>query len=168
MLGETEVAQIGALTRVSRQDEHIAGLDVTVDEAERVRRVESAGNLPDQLDRPLGHQRTLALENGSQVQPVDEAHREVERPAVGADGESRDDMRLVEPGGDLRFAEESLAEARILREFGDQYFERDLPPLGILREVDGACRTASEQARDPISGDNAPGLEDVRHVRCGA
>jgi hypothetical protein len=51
-------------------------------------------------------------------------------------------VRLVEPGGDLRFAQESLAEARILREFGDQYLERDLPPLGILCEVDGARRTA--------------------------
>ncbi len=74
-------------------------------------------------------------------------------------------MRLVEPGGDLRLAQEAFPEARVLREFGDQYLERDLATLGILREVHRPGRAAPEQAFDPVPGNNASGLEDVRHCR---
>ena len=151
------------LARIRRQHEHVARLHVAVDEAERVRRVERACDLADEIDGALGAERALALEHLAQVEPVDEAHGEVEHPVVLADGEGRHDVRLVERGRDLRLAQEPLAEARVLREVGEQHLERDLVALGVRGEVHGARRAAADQAGDAIAGNDASGLEDVRH-----
>ena len=105
----------------------------------------------------------FALEDLAQVEPVDELHDEVEHPVVLAHRQGRDDVGLVERGGDLRLAQEPLAEALVLGEIRDQHLERDLAALGILGQVDGTRRAAADQPHDPVAGDDAPGREDVRH-----
>ena len=163
--GETEVAEIGVLARFRPLHEDVAGLDVAVDEAESVGRVEGARDLSDEIDGAIGTQRALALEDLAQVEPVHEAHDEVEHPVLLAGCERRDDVRLLERGGDPRFAQEPLAEALVPRELGDQDLERDLLSLRVLGEIHGPGRAAPDQPRDAIPGDDASGREDVRHRR---
>ena len=134
------------LTRVRRSHEHVARLHVAVDETERVRRVEGARDLADEIDCPLAAQWALLPEDLAQVESVDVAHHEVERPVLLAHGDCRDDMRLVERGRDLRLAEEPLTEPRVERELGDQHLERDLLTVRALCEVHGTCRTLPDQA----------------------
>ena len=88
---------------------------------------------------------------------VHRGEQDVARPS------RRGDVRLVERGGDLRLAQEPLAEARVVRELRDEHLERDLPAAGALSEVHGARRATPDQARNPIPGDDASGREDVRH-----
>jgi hypothetical protein len=161
--GQTEVAQVGVLARFRLLHEDVARLDVAVDEPECVGRVEGTRDLTDEIDGAVGAQRSLALEDLAQVEPVHEAHDEVEHLVLLAGGERRDDVRLVERGSDPRLAQEPLPEALVLRKRGDQYLERDLVPVGVLREIHGPGRAAADQAHNAIPGDDASGREDVRH-----
>ena len=109
-----------------------------MDQPAGVRGVEGAGDLADEVDGALRSERPLPPEDLPQVEAVDVRHREVEHPVVLAEGHGGDHVRLVERGGDLRLAEEPLAEPLVARELRDGHFQRDLPPVGVRGEVHGA------------------------------
>ena len=144
-------------------DEHVARLHVAVDQPAGVRGVEGAGDLGDELDRALRIEWPLPPEDLAQVEAVDVRHREVEHPRVLADGHGRHHVRLVQRGGDLRLAEEPLAEPLVARELRDGHLQRDLPPVGIRGEIHGAPGALTDEPHDPETGDDAAAGQGSGH-----
>jgi hypothetical protein len=72
--GEPEIGQVTVLLAALLGDEHVGGLDVTVDEIVLVGGVERVGDLVDELERPGGLKRPLLLEERRQVGALHVAH----------------------------------------------------------------------------------------------
>ena len=84
-------------------------------EAARVGGVERGGHLRADLERALERE-LLAAQSFSEVGAVDVAHREVEPSVLLARVVDRDDVRVLERGGDLHVAQEALAKGVVVRE----------------------------------------------------
>ncbi len=92
-----------------------------------------------------------------EIGPLDVAHREEERAVLVARLEDRDDVRVVEGGGDSRLPEEALAEAAVPRELGRDHLERDLAPeRQLLGPVDRTHASAADECLDLVAGELAP------------
>ena len=60
---------------------------------------------------------------------------------------------MVERGRELRLAQEPLAEALVLGEFGREELQGNLPlQAQVLRQVDDAHPAPPEQTLDPVAG----------------
>ena len=81
---------------IARAEQDVGGLDVTVHEPRRVRRVQRGADLSDDPRRAAGIQRPLAPDERAQVVARDVAHREVRDAVRLARVEERDDVRVVE------------------------------------------------------------------------
>ena len=99
------------LTAGAARDQDIGRLDVAMDEPTLVRCVECVADLVDELECTLRVEGTLAGDQLSEVVALDVPHREVQLPVGVAGGVDRDDVRVIERGGNLRLAEEPVAEA---------------------------------------------------------
>ncbi len=110
-----EVGMVGAVGAGARVEQDVGRLHVPVDEAARVGRVERARHLgedPDRLPRlePAVPQPLL------EVAALDVAHGDEEQLAGLTGFVDRDDVGVVDRGGELRLAQEALAEALVLGE----------------------------------------------------
>src|SRR5262249_192565 len=162
---ETEVAQIRALAVGLRRHQDVPGLDVAVDEAGAMRRVERSGDLRHDCDTALGIESSFAPQYLTQVRPVHVRHGEVEHSFVLTGGERRRDVRMVELRGDLRLAQEALTEAAVARELGREDLQRDSSAaLHVLREEDRSHRARPDRAVDPESGYERPAANLRRHA----
>ena len=129
------------------------GLDVAMDQLQRVGGVERGGDLPEQLERPLRRQ-LLALQDRAEVVALDVLQHEVE-PAVDlAEVVDADDVRVVEVGLDLGLATEPRAEGRVLAQVAREDLDRDAAVEPLLdREVDTAHPAAADLLDDLIALD---------------
>ena len=129
-----------------------------MDEPTLVRCVECVGDLVDEPECALRVEGTLAGDQLSEVVALDVPHREVQLPVGVAGGVDRDDVRVIERGGDLRLAEEPVAEAIALRELRHEELEGHLAPeASVLGTVDRSHSPSPEQRLQPEAGDLAPG-----------
>ena len=167
LLRDPEVAQVDALRRL--RDEDVRRLDVPVDEPAVVRRVERARDLLQQVERLPEPERPLLLQQRAQVDALDVAHGDVEEAVRLARVVDRDDVRVVERGGDLRLADEALAEGVVAGQRRRHQLERDLPPqLHVLGLVDDAHAAAADHVRDPVAGELRACGHVPAHVRAHA
>ena len=98
-------------------DEHVAGLDVTVDHPAAVRVVKRSGDRLEQFDRSCGRERGLAHEIGEGA-ALDEPHSE-KRPAGDlARIEDRNDGSVLEGVSRVCLADESVANLWLVTEPG--------------------------------------------------
>src|SRR5437870_12315002 len=111
-------------TRPRLPSSDVVRLDVAMDDADRVRGAQRVGGLDHDAARLLRRQPATALEPGRERLPVDVRHHEVDeavRPF--ADAVDRDNVRVGQPGGGLRLAQEPdadlLAEGELRREHLD-------------------------------------------------
>ena len=81
-------------------------------------RLERSRDLRDEGDDLLRLQLAALLQPRLQVGAVDVAHRDVEDPVLAARLVDRDDVRMLERGGDLRLALEALAEVLVVAQLG--------------------------------------------------
>jgi hypothetical protein len=139
--GEAEVADV----RPVACDEDVPRLDVAVDEPGAVRGVECAGDLADESDCTFRVEASLLAERLAQVGAVHVRHRQVEQAVILARGQHADDARVVEARGDLRLAQEALAEPLVAAELGREQLQRDALAAGPVGEVDGAHRALAER-----------------------
>ena len=118
-----------------------------------VRCVESGRDLSGQEDGPLLGERAVA-EQGLQVRALDVAHGD-EQAAVGlARLVDRDHVGVVERGGQLRLAQEPVAEALVLCERRREELQRHSAlQAQILRQVDDAHPAPAQDRLDPVVGD---------------
>ena len=148
-LGEAEVGQVA----VFAGEEDVARLDVAVHEPLGVGGIESASDLPDKLDRAVGLEPSLPLEQALEIDPLDVAHGDVESAPVLAGVVDGDDVGVIDRRGNARLAQKPLAEALVLGEVWGQKLERHLAPQPlVVGAVDDAHTTAADQRLDPIAG----------------
>ena len=93
---DPEVGQEDALRIAIPLDQDVGGLDVAVDEAPGVRRVEAGGDTGQHPDGMGGIERPGRLHQAAQVDAVDEPHRQVELAALLARVVDRDHVRVLD------------------------------------------------------------------------
>ena len=129
-----------------------------MDEARGVRGIEGCGDLCQQVQRALGLQATVSLEGLAKVRALDVGHRQIQDPVVLAGPDCRDDVRMIETGGQLRFAQETLPKALVPRQLRSKHLQGDLVAAArLLGEVDGAHRALADQRHDPEAGHDRAG-----------
>ena len=167
---EAEVGQVdvvGAVGSSAAVEQHVGGLHVAMHEAARVSRIEGARHLGEEAGR-IRRVETTVSEAFLEVTPLHVAHSDEEdvlgRPSLI----DRDDVRMIDRRGELRFAQEAVPERLVLGESGSQQLERN-PPLEpqILGQVDDAHAAQAEQRHDPIAGELSadPGVVAHLHAR---
>ena len=106
---QAEVAQVGMLALAVANDENVARLDVPMHEP-RSWAVERGCDLRQERDRSSGVQSADLVQDRAQVSPIDVAHGDEQHPVGFSDRVDRDDVRVLERRGELRFTQEPLAE----------------------------------------------------------
>ena len=119
MLGEAEVAQIGVLTAAGgREIRMFAGLTSRWTSPRACAASSAEAIWPTRPTARSGSSRPETLEEPGQVAPLHVAHRDVEHAVRLAGVVDRDDVRMLERRGDLRLAEEALAEPLVRESSG--------------------------------------------------
>ena len=92
-----------------------------------------------------------------EVRAVDVAHGEEQRAVLFSRVEDRDDVRVVERGGNARLAQEALAEAAVIGKVGGDHLERHLAPEALLLSaVDRAHSSSADEPLDQVAREHAP------------
>ena len=155
-LGQAEVGEVAVLAAGGASDEHVARLHVAVDEPLFVGGVEGARGLLRERDDALGVERPFVRDEPREIRALHVAHREEEHSLGFPCPEDRNDVRMVERGGQLRLAQEALPEALVARVLGREDLQRHRPTeIRVPGAVDRAHAAASEQDVDVIPADFA-------------
>ena len=130
-------AEIGDLHRALLVEEEVRGLDVAVDDATRVGRVERRGGLRKPRQRSPRRLRPFLGDPLGERAVRDVLHHDVRPPLVLADVEDRDDVRRIgEPRSREGLACEAAADALVVREVLGEHLDRDRSAEdAILRSV---------------------------------
>ena len=149
--------------RLAVVQQDVLGLDVAVDDAVAVRVVERGGDLAGDPDRVVDRELLLPVEPVAQRLALDERH-DVEEEAVGlARVEQREDVRVLEVGGELDLGQEPLG-ADHGGELGTQHLERDLAVVPqVLGEVHRRHAAGADLALDAVAVGEG-GLEPVEQL----
>lgn len=142
-------------------------LDVTMDDALRVRLGERFGCLQNAIDRERERERP-AGDDRPEVAALEEVHHDVRQPVRRlARVEDADDVLGSELHRDLRLADEALVDLSLLRQVRMEELDRDLAPeLDVLRRHDGAHAAFADHALDAeASGDQLAWLREPRSSR---
>ena len=133
-------------------DQHVAGLDVAMDDAARMGGLQRAGDRGRDAGGLRGRQRPVASQDRREVLAVHVFHDDV-RPrgvlAVVVDG---DDVRVAQRGRVLGLLAEPRPEVGIAQVLGTQQLDGDLATeLGVERAKDGGHPALTEQLDQPIA-----------------
>ena len=149
-LGETEVEHLRV---AARGDEDVRGLDVAMDDALRVCRIERVGDFDAELDDPIELER-VSLDEMFERPPFEQLHHEELLPLVLADVVDRADVRVIQRRRRARLALKALRGRRVARQLGRQELDGDLPAeANILGAVDDAHAAAAKLLEDPVMRD---------------
>jgi hypothetical protein len=166
-LREAEVRQVdvvGAVGAGARVEQHVGGFHVAMHEAARVGRIQGARHLRENVCR-VPRVQTAALQTLFQVPPLDVTHGDEEEVLARPGLVDRDDVGVVDRGGQLRLAQEAVTERCILGEAGSQELQRNLPlEPQILGQVDDAHAAPAEQRLDPVAGELGADPRVVAHL----
>ena len=131
-LGKAEVGEVDVLPAPAGGHEHVRRLDVAVDEAALVCRVECGGHLRDHTGGPQRFEPALGGDERAQVRAVDVAHGDVEDALRLPGREDRDHIGVVEGRRETRLTHEPVAESHVVRERSGDHLEGDLSAQGDL------------------------------------
>ena len=144
--GEPEVEQL----RPRARQHHVRGLQVPVDDAPAVGRVERRADLAGDPDRLIRGERPPG-ETLRERLPLDQLHDEIRGSAFGSDVVQRADVRVGERGDDLRLALEPLPHLVVARETRRKHLDRDVPPEPrVPRAPDLAHPARAEEGEDLV------------------
>ena len=146
-LGHAEIGD----ERVPAGEHHVVGLDVAVHHALAVGVGQRVHHLDQDLDRVVHRQLAYAREPLAERFALDVRHHEVEEAAGLAGVVERQDVRMLQAGRHLDFAEEPLAAERG-GELGPQHLERHLAPVPeILGEVHRGHAAGADLPLDAVA-----------------
>ena len=165
VLHEPEVENLDEVGLVAVLDEEdVRGLEVAMDDAERVRLAQRAADLAGDVGGALLGEVAGLADGPVERVPHEVLHRHVVDVVVGATVvEDRDRVRVRELRGDARLEEEALVELRVLlaRVVRVQHLERaDAPERRLLRAIHLAHAAAGDQRADP-----EPVVDDAANQR---
>ncbi len=115
--GESEVGEVGVRSRFRAsltRDEHVRGLDVAVHEPLLVCGVEGRGDLADDPRCLSRLEPPLLAQQGAKIGALHVSHRDVQTTSGLAGLVDRDHVRVIDRGGELRLADETLSEPGIV------------------------------------------------------
>ena len=132
-------------------DHQVRGLDVTVDDAVPVRVGEADADLLHQGDPPRQGQRRATVDELAEGLAGDELHRDERLILVGADVVDRNDVGVLEPGGQPGLAQEPLPQILAV---DAQDLEGDLA-LGhwVERQIEHAHATVRNALTELVTAD---------------
>jgi hypothetical protein len=126
-----------------------------VDQPLSVGGVERGRHLAADVECAVGAEAALGAQDGGEVAALDVLHREVEEAVLLARVVHRDDVRVLERGGDARLPVEALAESRRLGEIGGDDLDCGAPAqVQVLGAIDHAHAAAADSLLDPVSRDD--------------
>ena len=158
-LGQAEVGEVDVRRVAAAGDEDVGGLDVAVDEALRVRGVQGAGHLRDDVRDPTQLHR-LRVDDLAQVRARHEAHRQVEDALELTAAMDRHYVRVLERRGQAALGLEASDGGLVLRVLGRDDLQRDLAiEVGVDGLVDDAHAAPVQQPLDAVAGEHRAGLE---------
>jgi hypothetical protein len=111
VFGDAEVAQVGTLLlswSVRPGQEDVGGFDVAVDQPGMVGGIQGVGYPSEQLTDPVKVHRGVVVDHRGQVGSVDVAHGQVQHVVGVASVIDRDDVRMVQAGGQAGFPLEPM------------------------------------------------------------
>ena len=153
-LREAEVEDLGL---PARGHEDVGGLEVAVDDALRVGRLEGVRDLDPEVEERAELERPLPDPLRERL-PLEQLHGDEVLPLVLLDRVDRADAGVVEGRGGAGLALEALEGRRVLRQLHRQELERDVAAeLRVLGLVHDAHAAAAELPGDLVVGD---GLAD--------
>ncbi len=155
-------AEVGDLHPPLLVEQNVLGLDVAVDDAFVVRKLERLADLRDDGQRLLGRKPAGALDL-PQIAAVHEFHYEVVQGARLAEVMHRDDVRMVQARQGAGFAVEPLGKARVARGGGRQDLQRHQPvQIWLARLIDGAHAALADELKDFELGKQLGEVRDWR------
>ena len=155
-LGESEIDHLRA---PRAREQYVGRLHVAMDETKRVRCVERVRHVradPDHLFKP----ERAAGEMGPQRLTFHELHRDELIPIRLLDLVNSRDVGMVQCGGKLGFADESLAPGAGFQRFTGEDLQRDITAQSlVVRAIDGAHAADAEPLRDTVARDSLSDLD---------
>src|SRR6185436_2901926 len=150
-VGELGDAEVHDLHRAVGGDPDVGRLDVAVDDAVTMRVLEPAGSLRQDVDALRRRQRLAARDDAVEVLAGEVFLHQVRNAVLDAEVVDGDDVAVLQVDGDLRLAEEAVADLRLLGAAGlDRH-----PPLeeGVAPLVDDAEPAGADLADDGVLAD---------------
>ena len=142
------------------RDQHVARLDVAMNQPARVRGIEGRGDLREQAGGPRRCDSPFPSDQLSEVGPLDEAHRDEELAVRLSRFVYRDHVCMLDRRRGLRLPLEAVPEGLVLGELGGDQLQGDLTLQGELgRSVDNAHPAAPGNRLDPVAGQHVAGRE---------
>jgi hypothetical protein len=142
------------VVRLVAAEQDVGRLDVAVDQAGGVDRVEPVGDLGNQRHRPLRPQPAFAREALAEVRAGDVAHGDEGHAALLAGGVDRDHVGVLDRGRDPRLLGEAPGEDLLVGGLGGDQLQGDAAiETRLHREVEDPHPTAAEAALDPVAGE---------------
>src|SRR6185437_15864073 len=143
-------------------EQDVVGLHVAMDDAATVRVGERPRHLAQHARGIRRRKRALRAQPFAERLALDIAHDEEDEAADLADAVNRHDVRMRQPGGRARFAEESLARLGADGEMRREDFDGDVAvELYVAREIDDSHAAAAELSFERIlAGEGGLELEE--------
>ncbi len=139
--------------------EEVLGFQVPMDDSPLVRRCESEGDLPRDLER-LALRKRAFLETLSKRLPLEQLHDCVGDAVGGADVVDRQDVRMREGGDRLRLPLEARERRGVAGDALGKDLDRDVPvEPRVPRPVDLAHPARAERRQDLVGAETCPGWE---------
>jgi hypothetical protein len=153
-LGDAEVRQ-GSVARHVEQD--VRRFEIAVDDAAPVRIIQRGGDLPGQLDHAV-RRKPPAAQQVIEAAAFHQAHDQV---AVRIDAPKivhGDDVRMLQPGGQLRFVLKTGHEFGFFGQVGRENFHGDFAPdVHLVGAVNGRHTTLADQFEQLVSVERRSG-----------
>jgi len=158
-------AEIDHLGNTRGVDEHVAGLQVAVDDTLGVPVSDRSAHVTEQRNRLGRRKLARAHERGDGQRILDQLHRQVRRRPVDAGREDLRDRRVVHPREQLGFLREA-PRGRSVRE-RRQDLERDLPVgMALLGFVHATHAARADAAHETEAADHRARRERDRGHEC--
>ncbi len=154
--GETKVADFDVALVVHQQ---VGGFDIAVDDAVFVGVMESGSGLIENTSYGVTRKSCMFFKERVEIATLDHLHDQEDGGVGFFDVVESDDMGVLELGEDQSFAEETLAEGLVVREFVGEHFESDgLSGVLVLCGVDKGGGSCTDLAEDVDLSDVGNGL----------
>lgn len=141
---DTEIGQQGIFPSRRASQEDVLGLNVAVNEALIMKKVQSIGDLLEDAHAPFKLDRA-ALKYGTEIRPVDEFHYEVQPALINSRVVQLDDVLMIDTGHHLNLTMKASTRIRVVLEMRSQQLESHLA-MKLL--IDGSIYNAHAAGAD--------------------